>query len=41
MYCGKSNEINESKKNLMSKLDCEDMGDLKEYVGCKLERKGN
>ena len=41
MYCGKSNEINESKKNLMSKLDCEDMGDLKEYVGCKLECKGN
>ena len=41
MYCGKSNEINESKKNLMSKLDCEDMGDLKEYVGCKLEHKGN
>ena len=41
IYCGKADEINESKKNLMSKLDCEDIGKLNKYVGCKLERKGN
>ena len=41
MHCGKANEIKESKKNLMKKLDCEDMGELNEHVGSKLERKGN
>ena len=41
MYCGKADEINESKKNLISKLDCEDIGKLNEYVGYKLECKGN
>ena len=25
----------------MMKLDCEDAGKLKKYVGCKIERKGN
>ena len=25
----------------MLKLDCDDSGELKEYVGCKIERKGN
>ena len=41
LYCGKEADINKSKENLIKKLDCEDMGELKEYVGCKVERKDN
>ena len=41
MYCGKPSDVEHFKSKLMMKLDCEDAGELQEYVGCKIERKGN
>jgi hypothetical protein len=29
------------KKDLMERFDCEDCQDIKEYVGCKIERTNN
>ena len=40
-HCGKEADINKIKENLMKRLDCDGMGELKEYVGCKVERKDN
>jgi len=41
LYCGKPEDVAHYKQELMIKLDCDDAGELKEYVGCKIERKGN
>jgi len=41
LYCRKPNDMKYYKSKLMLKLNCKDIGDLQEYVGCKIERKGN
>jgi len=41
IYCRKKNDVEVSKKEFMAELDCEDSGDLDEYVGVKIESKGN
>ena len=41
LYCGKEEDINKSKENLIKRLDFEDLGEFKEHVGCKVERKDN
>jgi len=41
MYCGKPEDVKQCKTKLMSELDCEDSGELNEYVGVKIERKGD
>ncbi len=30
----------EAKQQIMERIDCDDVGDLKEYIGCKIDRKG-
>ncbi len=30
-----------TKKDLMERFDCEDCGDIKEYMGCKIEKTKN
>ena len=37
---GKATDVKHYKDDLMSKLDCEDVVELKEHVGCKIEQKG-
>ena len=34
---GKEQAVNESKNEMMKRFDCEDIGELKEYVGCKID----
>ena len=41
LYYRKPDDVKHFKQELMLKLDCDDSGELKEYVGCKIERKGN
>ena len=41
LNCDKQEDVKHFKDELMIKLDCEDTGELKEHVGCKIERKGN
>ena len=38
MMWGNEPELLEEKKDFMSRFDCDDVGELKEYVGCKIER---
>ena len=37
----KPEDVKESKKEVMKQLDFEDCRELNEYVGCKIERKGD
>ena len=41
LYYGKQEDVEHYKSELMIKLDYENSGKLKEYVGCKVERKAN
>ena len=41
LYCGRKQDVENCKEKLMNELDCEDSGELREYIGCKIERKGN
>ena len=41
LHCGKPKDIAYYKQELMLKLNCDDAEELKEYIGCKIERKGN
>ena len=41
LHCGKQENVKHFKDELMIELDYEDAGELKEHVGCKIERKGN
>ena len=38
MVWGKKEQMKEEKQEFMSGFDCDDVGPLKEYVGCKVER---
>ncbi len=38
MIIGPKKAVEKTKKDLMEKFDCKDCGDIKEYVGCKIER---
>ena len=39
MLCiGHPKDVEKCKKEFMSKLECDDVGELNEYVGCKIER---
>ncbi len=33
--------VKKTKKDLMERFDCKDCGDIKEYVGCKIEKTKN
>ena len=39
--CGEPNEVRRTKQDMMARFDCEDVGDVKEYVGCKIDRTAN
>ena len=41
LYCRKPKDVAYYKQELMLKLDYDDAGELNEYEGCKIERKGN
>jgi hypothetical protein len=36
--CGKQKDVVTSKKQMMDKFDCDEIGNMDEYVGCKLKR---
>lgn len=41
VYYVKPEDVAKSKKEVMEKLDYEDCGEMNEYVGCKIERRGD
>jgi hypothetical protein len=41
LIIGPKKAVEKTKKDLMERFDCEDCGDIKEYVGCKIERTNN
>jgi hypothetical protein len=38
LVCGDKEAVMEAKKDLMSRFDCDEVGELTEYIGCKVER---
>jgi hypothetical protein len=38
LVCGKKEAVLEAKADLMSRFDCDEVGELKEYIGCKVDR---
>jgi hypothetical protein len=38
LVCGNKEAVMEAKKDLMSRFDCDEVGELTEYIGCKVER---
>ena len=30
----------EAKQQMIERIDCDDVGEMKEYIGCKIDRKG-
>jgi hypothetical protein len=38
LVCGKKEAVLEAKKDLMSRFDCDEVGELTEYIGCKVDR---
>jgi hypothetical protein len=41
LIIGPKNVVEKTKKDLMERFDCKDCGDIKEYMGCKIERTKN
>jgi hypothetical protein len=41
LIIGPKKAVEKTKKDLMERFDCEDCGDIEEYVGCKIERTKN
>jgi hypothetical protein len=41
MITGDKSEVEKYKNMMKGMFDCDDVGELKEYVGCKLERNWN
>ncbi len=41
LIIGSKKAVEKTKKDLMERFDCEDCGDIEEYVGCKIERTKN
>ncbi len=41
MIIGPKKAVEKTKKDLMERFDCKDCGDIKEYMGCKIERTKN
>ncbi len=41
MIIGPKKAVQKTKKDLMKRFDCKDCGDIKEYMGCKIERTKN
>ncbi len=41
LIIGPKKAVKKTKKDLMERFDCKDCGDIKEYVGCKIERTKN
>ena len=37
LIAGKKEQVVEAKQQMMSNFDCDEIGELKEYVGCKVE----
>jgi hypothetical protein len=37
LIAGKKNGVIESKEKMKQNFDCDEIGELKEYVGCKIE----
>ena len=35
--CGEDSNVAQAKRDMKNEFDCDDLGDLKEYVGCKVE----
>ncbi len=41
LIIGPKKAVEKTKKDLMERFDCKDCGDIKEYIGCKIERTKN
>ena len=39
MVGGNKTQVNTEREKFMTRFDCDDVGDLNKYVGCKIERK--
>mmetsp|Transcript_19788 Transcript_19788/g.30384 ORF Transcript_19788/g.30384 Transcript_19788/m.30384 type:complete len:328 (+) Transcript_19788:378-1361(+) len=39
MTCGPDKEVDCERKRMMEKFNCDDIGDIKEFIGCKISRK--
>ena len=39
MTCGPDREVDRERKRMMEKFDCDDIGEIKEFIGCKISRK--
>ena len=37
LICGKPEGVKQAKEAMMRRFDCDEVGELKEYVGCKIE----
>jgi hypothetical protein len=38
LICGNKEGVEKAKKQMMDRFDCDEVGELKEYVGCKIDR---
>jgi hypothetical protein len=38
LVCGKKEGVLEAKKQLMARFDCDEVGELTEYIGCRIDR---
>jgi hypothetical protein len=38
LICGNKEGVQEAKAQMMDRFDCDEVGELKEYVGCKIDR---
>jgi hypothetical protein len=41
LFIGTKKAVEKTKAELMERFNCQDCGELEEYVGCKIERNGN
>jgi hypothetical protein len=37
LICGKPEGVKHAKEEMMKRFDCDEVGELKEYIGCKIE----
>jgi hypothetical protein len=40
LCCGKRKGVMEAKQQMIERIGCDDVGEMKEYIGCKIDRKG-
>ena len=41
LIVGDEKSVSETKNKLIKRFECDDCGEIKEYIGCKIERRGS